>query len=254
MLTSLSVLGKSFKTIRRNLLSKKFEPEIGVLNRFVSQGDICFDVGASYGRYAYALSRLVGPDGKIYCFEPGQVSYGVLRNTIRFHRLKNVLPFKIALSDKKDEINLVVPLKKGSSNREGLSLAYISHVQPEHAKIEKIQTITLDDFCQERHINRLNFIKCDVEGGELWVLKGARKSLEKFKPTLLFEVNDAFLRDKFETTAESILNFIEDLGYKAMQYRNGDFLEADKILKNDNYFFIHKTRMHYLKLGNRHAS
>ncbi len=55
-----SCLSTIFKTIKRNLQQKKFEDEIYLLNKFISSGSICFDIGAAYGRYALPMSRLVG--------------------------------------------------------------------------------------------------------------------------------------------------------------------------------------------------
>lgn len=240
--------GKAFKTVRRNVLSKKFEPEVFVLDQLVSEGDIVIDAGASYGRYAYAFAKLVGEKGRVYCFEPGHDSHAVLKKVMAFHRFKNVLVVKKALSDREGTSRLTIPLKRGAGDRPGLSLAYLSSGKVAHSKQEVVETCTIDDFCSKRNIGHVDFIKCDVEGGELLILKGAKRVLESSKPIVLCEINDDFLKDKFNATAGDVFNFMGERGYQAFVLKEGKFLKASQEkLSSDNYFFAHPSHKHYEK-------
>ena len=88
------------KTVRRNCQGQKFEPEVKALSNLIKPGFFCFDVGGAYGRYAFPLSGMVGPQGRMYSFEPGSYSYKVFSFVKAFFGLKNVVLIKKAVSDK----------------------------------------------------------------------------------------------------------------------------------------------------------
>jgi hypothetical protein len=100
------------KTIRRNCQGRKFEPEVEALSVLLAPGCFCFDVGGAYGRYAFPLSCMVGPQGRIYSFEPGSYSYKVFSFVKTFFALKNVVLIKKAVSNKQGSIELCLPSKK----------------------------------------------------------------------------------------------------------------------------------------------
>src|SRR5271167_4437470 len=111
------------KTVRRNCQGQKFEPEVDALATLITPGSYCFDVGGAYGRYAFPLSRMVGPQGRIYSFEPGSYSYKVFLFIKVYFALNNVVLIKKAVSNKPGSIELCLPPKR--SGKLGASLAYI---------------------------------------------------------------------------------------------------------------------------------
>ena len=159
------------KTVRRNCQGQKFEPEVEALSMLIHQGSYCFDVGGAYGRYAFPLSGMVGPEGRIYSFEPGSYSYKVFSFVKFFFGLKNVVLIKKAVSNKSGSIELCLPPKK--SGKLGASLAHIHSGKKEDSFCETVEMLTLDDFAKLRILPRLDLIKCDTEGSELLVFQGA---------------------------------------------------------------------------------
>ena len=97
----MSAIGRVFKTIYRDAYHLKLEAEADMLHKFISSSSICFDIGGSYGTFTLVMSRLA-KDGCVYSFEPGSYSYKVLSNIVRFHRLKNTIIVKKALSDREE--------------------------------------------------------------------------------------------------------------------------------------------------------
>ncbi len=230
----------TLKTISRNLLFRKLESEIFILHRLIRPGAVCLDIGAAYGRYTLFLSRLAGPEGRVYSFEPGALSYRVLSNALRFHRLQNVIPVQKALSSRPGWGELAIPVKKG--DRLGLSLAHLE-VSGDGCRqktvTEKVPVTTVDSFVADHGLQRVDFIKCDVEGGELSVFQGAEKVLERDRPALLCEVDRSFLA-ALEISPRQLHQFFSQLGYRASRLNNSGHLEEVKHLEEPhNYFFVH---------------
>lgn len=233
---NLSCLTTIIKTIRRNLKGKKFEPETKALDKFITNGAVCIDIGAAYGRYTFIMSKLAGKDGKIYSFEPGNYSLKVLSAVVKFHRLKNVVIIKEALSDKKGFSQLAIPVK--DKKRLGPSLAHLNTDRDAGCFKEEIEMTTLDEFCSSKAIKKIDFIKCDVEGAEFLVLSGARTVIATFKPIVLCEVDQGYLK-RFNSSASQILDFFAALGYQSFVFSENKLLKVDNINKDSNYFFVH---------------
>ncbi len=231
----LSCLSTAVKTVRRNLKGTKFEPDVAVLNNFIKQGDVVIDVGGAYGRYAYPISRLVGPKGRVYSFEPGTYSSRVLKFVAWFHGLKNVVVIKQALSDKEGSINLCFPVKK--TGKVGPSLAYISTENASHAWTEKVPMVTIDDYCRRSRIESIRFIKCDVEGAELNVYRGADAMIRKCRPVVLSEV-DADNLKRFGYDVNDLEKFFLERGYKIAYLKDGVITPTEHITFSGNFYFI----------------
>jgi len=234
--------GTALKTIRRNIQGAKFEPECFVLDRFIKEGDVVVDIGAGYGRFALFFSRLAGKTGHVYCFEPGDFSNKVLKSVAKFHRLNNTEIYKVAVSDKVQMAKLYIPVKDGN-RKPGPSLAYLTtstYVPKEYLLQDDVQVTTLDKFCEDNQITRMDFLKCDVEGGELLFLRGAKRVLEEMKPAILFEVDPGLL-DRFEHTSEDVFAFLTQLGYQAYVLHDKTFNKVDGPQPDEvNYFFVNK--------------
>jgi FkbM family methyltransferase len=230
----------TIRTIARNRADKKLEPEVYVLHKFISPGAICLDIGAAYGRFALKISRLAGNSGRVYCFEPGNISYKVLSGIVSYYNLKNVITVKMAVTDKKGVSELNIPFKR--NKRLGLSMAYLKTVPfYEHLgiRVERIASTTLDSYCSEMGIQRVDFIKCDVEGSELLVFRGARKLLQLYKPVVLCEINELALKEKHNSQPNQIYDFFSRMHYQAFKLRGEVFQKVDCLEADDNYFFIH---------------
>ena len=133
-------------------------------------GDIVFDVGAYIGDTSLWFSKLIGPEGKVYAFEPEPTNFKSLSSNVRRNEVKNVLPLQLALSDQEEE--MVVTSGGGGStlvkSQEGTS----------------VKVTTIDNFLKANDLPSVDFIKMDVEGHELNVLTGAKRTIELLKPKL----------------------------------------------------------------------
>jgi FkbM family methyltransferase len=132
-------------------------------------GDVVWDVGAHAGMTSYFLSRMVGPRGLVYAFEPDDSSYDCLVRNIETHGLENVIPVKSALSNRSGTDTFLMDGSMGA----GLS----DFLRYEAAgKTKMVQTISFADACKQfGSVPR--FVKLDVEGAEISVIGGALEFL-----------------------------------------------------------------------------
>ncbi|MCA9399930.1 MAG: FkbM family methyltransferase, partial [Candidatus Omnitrophica bacterium] len=221
----------------------KFEPEVAVLKNFVHPGDVCLDIGGAYGRYAFPLSKLVGSQGHIYSFEPGDYSHHVLSSVVWFHRLKNVTIIKKGLSNKTGAMKLLLPVKQ--SGKVGPSLAYIGETEKNDMDSQEIELTTIDTFFREKNLKRVDFIKCDTEGAEYLIFTGAKEVLSRFKPTVLSEVDKGNLQ-RFDLTTDDLKALFGGLGYKIYILEQGCLQETNNLDAERNYFFVHTEKQDQL--------
>ena len=137
----------------------------------LEEGDTVFDLGANYGLFSsLALSR----DCQVYAFEP--------TNRVRNLYLKK-------LENTNPNFNVI---SKAVSNKTGWSRFYRLQENPSSNSIVKmnsddivlVPTISLDDFVEEKRIEKVDFIKADIEGAERLMLEGAKEILREFAPKL----------------------------------------------------------------------
>lgn len=147
--------------------------EQDVMSRVVMPGDVAFDIGANIGLHTVLLSQLVGGHGKVCAFEPNAEMLPTLRRTVE--GLGNATLFAYALADKTAESDLFVP--------EDASMASLADWTdgrlPDKARKLTCEQRRLDDLIVSGVVPQPDFIKCDVEGAELMVFRGAREALNR---------------------------------------------------------------------------
>lgn len=133
-----------------------------------------FDVGANKGKYSTLLKKLFQEKATIHAFEPSSTTFGMLKEN--FGNQDQVFLYQKALGESAAQLTLFYP-EIGS----GLASLYdrnLDHFGIETKDVEQVEVMTLDSFCHEKEITEIDFLKLDVEGHELAVLKGANQMLE----------------------------------------------------------------------------
>jgi len=166
--------------IKGDLLIKS---EISLILKNINIGDIFFDIGSGFGEYAMNVANSL-PDLKVYAFEPSNNTFEMLCKNIQRNGLETqIILKKVALSDHIGIFGL-------ASEKDGKFLLDPSHcggdavVHPN----EFVEVTTIDEFITDNCIEHVEFIKVDVEGHELAILRGAEKCISKFHPHLLLEI------------------------------------------------------------------
>ena len=140
-----------------------------------NQNMVLFDVGANVGNYSLELYNRFGENSDIYSFEPSMHTFKVLCDNMR--SVSNIHCQNIGLS-------IMSWTKTLYAEKEGDGTASVYHRRLDHFDIhmdvtQECQFTTLDSFCNENGISRVNFLKIDVEGHELSVLQGAKEILSR---------------------------------------------------------------------------
>lgn len=189
----------------------KNNDKIGIkyLTSTIKKGQTVVDIGGHKAGYLYWMVKEVGDTGNVYVFEPQSLLFQYIKKIKRYFNWKNVTVEHLALSDSEGSVTLYIPINKWRKSSPGASV--VAHKGLQNIRTtETIATETLDVYCS-RHDIKPDFLKIDVEGNELRVLQGSIKTLKKYKPKILIEIEARHVGEKkvLET-----FNFMKDLGYK----------------------------------------
>jgi len=173
---------------------------------------VVFDVGAHAGQYTKLFARRAR-HGRVYAIEPQNYARRILRAAIRFNRLRNIEILPLALGAAPGTAILTIPVKASGSY--GFGLAHLGpHTRSGAAETETVKVTTLDTLAATLGLKRLDFIKADIEGWEQAMLEGGRATLTRFKPALLIELDDEYLRRAGGSVA-AVWRMLTELGYRA---------------------------------------
>ncbi|MBX3260964.1 MAG: FkbM family methyltransferase [Labilithrix sp.] len=225
-----------------------WEPELELVDRVVREGDTAIDVGANYGLWAYHLSRAVGPTGKVYSFEPLPFTartFRLIGRALGF--LDNVELVNKGCGEAAGRVEFTVPVQEGVAISAGLVHMVGRHdARPgkeKHAAFDKTKNVECEVVALDEHlpnVERVSLLKCDIEGADLYAMRGARRLLEKHKPVVIIEITPWFL-EGFGFTVADVYGFFEELGYACYRYDEGGRLvptPASEIVE-DNWVFVH---------------
>jgi FkbM family methyltransferase len=163
-------------------LATAVEPEESAVRPLILSGQTVLDIGANFGVFTKLFSQLVGPSGSVIAFEPVPQTFRTLAAGVERFHLRNVQAINKAVSDQVGTALMEVP-KYTNSEGENLYVAHIVNA-PDSREAFAVNTITIDSL----QLSRVDFIKIDVEGHELEVLRGSRETIEKYHPILMVEV------------------------------------------------------------------
>ncbi len=222
------------------------EPEVEALGELVGTGAVCFDIGAAYGMYSFPLARLVGPAGEVHSFEPQRKPYRILAAGARLAGMRNMRVDRAALGKHPGTRVLAVP------TRFGFPVHGHAHVVddvrvPESDGLFRgkrsvsSETFSVDRIRRTRGLDRIDFMKIDVEGYESSVLEGAEETLEKCRPKMLMEIEQRHLT-RYGTEPEKITGWLHDLGYRAHVRHGGKWEPVERVTEwKRNYLFTART-------------
>lgn len=206
----------AFRFYRRCIQHKKVEPELTLIPYLVKEGDTVIDIGANNAGWTNALAKQVGSTGHVYAFEADPYYAEVTRKTISLLRLKNVTLFPFGLSDKKEDVRLLIRDQSNSRvSGTGRVLNDATNVISEdytvHVRMERLDDMAI----RFPAIYSASLIKCDVEGFELMVMRGSENILSKTNPIVIVEFGHAYLHGYSD---EDLLNFFWERNYQCYKF------------------------------------
>ncbi len=148
---------------------------------------VCLDVGANIGLYSLGLAALA-PEGRVYAFEPSPATFGHLRSNLEANGAANVEASNLAVSDTTGTV-VFHDFSFFSAGTFSSDEASLLSSESYGSQTFEAATTTVDEFVADRGLDRVDFVKVDVEGAELSVLAGAEKTLATYRPVTVLEFN-----------------------------------------------------------------
>lgn len=194
---------------------------------FFADGDV-LDIGANIGYTASVFSNVIEPTAKVYAFEPDVASFAMLQETVRWKKI----------GERVEILNMAVGSSDGSlefwhndehSADHRVVTEQFKASRAGDAKITTVAVTSVDSFVAARNLQKISFIKIDVQGYELVVCEGMRWTIERFpEMRVAFEYSPDGMRELGFEAAE-LLDFFRAAGYQLYI-----LTRADTILAPDN--------------------
>jgi len=174
----------------------------------LSPGATVIDAGANIGQYTLLAATRVGPTGSVHSFEPVPATFAVLSKHVRSNGLTNVTLNRLALWNAAGTVRL------GLENQEQLNTGSYSIGVGDAAEAITAPAVCLDEYAATHGLQRIDMIKMDIEGAELFALQGMRTVLHRDRPYLLMELNKQAAK-KLGYETQAIWDFLQGIGYRA---------------------------------------
>lgn len=173
--------------------------------------DIVFDIGANIGTTSLVFSECVGTFGKVYSFEP--VTVEIIQKNMEENNIKNVTIIPKGVSFQNGEIEIDI-----SDFCLDSSIVKNKYATNNFNKSKKINLITIDDYCVQNKIEKIDFIKMDIEGAEEFAILGAKNMIKKCHPS--WSISSYHIDSKNEFQHNKLLKLLKSFGYKTIELRN----------------------------------
>lgn len=178
------------------------------VRRLVRRGAVCVDAGANAGWYTLLLSRIVGPGGLVFSFEPHPTAFAQLEENLALNEWAvNVRAESAALGERAGEATL-----HDGGHSMYSSLYKVRREVDVATRI--VRRESLDAYLADQHVQRVDFLKCDVEGAELDVLRGASALFQSATPPVVqLELNRATARAAERSATDAVAWLVDTADY-----------------------------------------
>ncbi|MGH7890468.1 MAG: FkbM family methyltransferase, partial [Thermodesulfobacteriota bacterium] len=199
------------------------------IKKFTKEGTIAVDIGAHIGIHTITMSRKVGPKGAVIAFEPQKKIYAEHRQNLRLNGCNNVVSLRKAVGDGFATVQMSI---RDPVNEGGTSIGEGG---------DEVEMVPLDSL----NLHPVSFIKVDVEHFEYYVFQGARETILRNKPVIIFEVMGNFDyatgSDEVKAQFDRVIELVKSFGYKVHSIFGNDYiafpLELDFV-----HFYDRRTR------------
>jgi FkbM family methyltransferase len=201
--------------------------------RLVSSEDTVIDIGANMGWYSINIAKKF-PLTDIHAFEPIPKTYSFLEQNIKLNAVNNIASYHFGLSNESKDLTFYF-YPEGSGNASSANLSERTDAELVTCHVER-----LDDFVNSNNLH-VDFIKCDVEGAELFAFQGAIETLKNDKPIVFTEMLRKWAA-KFNYHPNEIISLFSSLGYRCFVANDNnlhEFFEMDESTIETNFFFLH---------------
>jgi len=185
---------------------EKFETEC--IKKILTKEMVVIDLGANIGYYTLIFAKLVGPQGKIFAFEPEPNNFDLLKKKTLINGYQNVVLEQKAISNKNERLKLYLDKKNLGAHK-----LFFTHADQ---KFIEVDVITLDDYFNNYDGN-IDFIKMDVEGSEILIIEGMSNLLKKNTNIIMMVEFAPILIKKAGRNPEELLEILTKHDFKLFE-------------------------------------
>jgi len=194
-----------------DMVGDRYEPATTRLfERLLTPGQTVLDVGAHVGYFTLLAARLVGPSGKVYAFEAAPRNYELLAKNIALNGYRQVTAIAGAVTEQAGPYRLYLSRLDNGFH----SLFELKLPEPETQEVIEVRGFTLDAFLAEQGWPRVDFLKMDIEGGELAALRGMQEFLRRSPDVKLLIEFCPWILQTLGTKPEAFLEALQGLGFR----------------------------------------
>ncbi len=192
--------------------------------KHVKENTIVLDVGANFGQLSVLLSKCK-KNVEVYSFEASKYIFEILKKNVQINNA-NVKLFHNLVGNETEQEFFIRKLNISKFNTYGSNMIEKTKIKNENnTNIEKINSIKIDDIFFDK---KISFMKIDVQGYDLEVLKGSKKTIIKQQMPIIFEYEEDFAKD-FNYTFKNFESFINEINYKiSIQIDKSNYLILPK--------------------------
>ncbi len=212
-------------------------PLMKFIEKNVKEKQVVFDIGANVGFLTLTFSKQVKKNGKVFAFEPEPKNFKKLQENILLNDFENISLNNFAISSINDKLKLYL------SDDNNFGTHSLVNERINSTNYVTVETKKLDNFVFQNNINKIDWIKIDVEGAEIDVINGAKKVMTEMKPNLIIEVISENMKKRGLSSILFKKMMLDEFGYFPFLIDNSGNIKDD-LLNNenisDNIVFIHK--------------
>lgn len=217
-------------------INKTYEPEtLKLINKILPHGGTFVDVGANIGVLSVFAALKVGNTGKVLSIEASPTNFKYLKDNAKLNNCPNIISVNMGVWDEIATLDLkYIPDLAGCSffSIPEIDLEEMQKVHRLNSSIavQKVNCDTLDSIIADNEIDKIDLMKIDVEGAELKALLGGEKTIKKFRPKILMELNPHTLKKFFEIELHDVYDQLKSFGYSIkLICDNGDLMVINNI-------------------------
>lgn len=209
------------------------EKDANMILELIPEHSVVFDVGANMGWYSLLIaSQIKGT--QVHAFEPIPKTYSFLEQNIELNSVQNVTTHNFGLFNVCKDLTFYF-YPEGSGNASSENLSGRADAESITCHVER-----LDDFASSNNLH-VDFIKCDVEGAELFTFQGSKEILQRDKPIVFTEMLRKWAA-KFEYHPNEIIALFSSFGYRCFFADGSNLKELTEMMDatvETNFFFLH---------------
>lgn len=221
--------------ISYGLMRKKYA-ELYYIKKIVKPGDHVLDIGANLGYYSFFMALSAGKNGRLLAVEPIPLFASVWRKNMKSLRGYDFTLFNCALgNDARDKVKMSIPIVDGVV-RHGLTRVIDDTNTPASQALSfEVPMRNGDALMHEAGISRLDFIKCDVEGFEQYVIPSLKSTISTWCPIMQVELSG-------NENRQAVYDFLVALGYECYVLKDDKLVRVetkDIFTFNCDFYFVH---------------